>query len=123
MSIYVDYEEFIYLKMKPKHQEIYEKAKLTPEHAQLLLSISSEEIREKLLLSIAKNKLDPIKSREMYHSILKQGNIKGNALPPEIYVNTIDNVIEKIMNKGIDITSFKNETPRYFECVIRIPKL
>ncbi|MFI3325107.1 MAG: hypothetical protein R3Y35_02915 [Clostridia bacterium] len=122
MSIYIDFEELTYLKLNPNEQEIYEKGNLTAEHAKLLLEISCKEIREKLLNTIVENKLNPKQSRNIYYSMLKTYNIKGNKLPTQIYLNTIDNVVKKILDKGVNISSFKNETPHYFECIIRIPK-
>lgn len=122
MSIYIDFDELLYLKLKPSQQEIFEKGNLTPEHARIFLDIPSDEVRELVINETVRKDYTPIQTKAYYFSLVKKEKIKGNKLPTQIFINTIDNVVEKITSKGVNITSMKTETPNYFEYLLRIPK-
>ncbi len=119
-------QELIYLKLNPEDQELFEKANLTVGHAETLLKVHSQKNRSLVLDYVVRKKLSEEQTRQLYEKLFypKSKQRKKERLPNDVrlYVNTINNTINRMKNAGIDAVAQKRETDEYIECIIRIPK-
>lgn len=102
---------------------------LTERHGRALLKLNSEEDVRHVLKAVIKNGLNVKGTEKLIESILsveesheeKKQNIKYS-INYKIYVNTVKQAYETILNTGADVKYSEKDKGNYIEVVVKIPK-
>ena len=104
---------------------------LTERHARALLKLNDENLMKDVLERVIKNDLTVKKTEKLIQSILeglqiqeepdKKQNIKG-AMGIRIYLNTMKQAFDAILNTGIEAKYKEIDKGDYMEVVVKIPK-
>lgn len=102
---------------------------LTERHARALLKIDDNELQIKALSYIIKKDLN-VNETENYIDLLVSPVEPSRSQPQfkklkdiKIFINTINHAVDTMRKAGINALSSENETPDYYEYVVRIPKM
>lgn len=102
---------------------------LTERHGRALLKLNSDEDVRHVLKAVIKNGLNVKATEKLIESILtseepqeeKKQNIKYS-INYKIYVNTVKQAYETILNTGADVKYTEKDKGNYIEVVVKIPK-
>lgn len=118
------------LKFTPKIREAITSSDLSERHARALLKISNEEIVLKLIEQIiqrnlnvsATEKLVDRTLEEMDHEDFKKKMFRNSRINYRLYVNTIKNAYNQILDTGIEAEFKQEDCGDYVELKVIIPK-
>ena len=120
------------LKLSPKVRKILADNNLTERHARALLKLHNEKERVAALEMIVSKKLNVAKTEELVERLIKKNKkkpesrentaIKRTFKDVRIFANTLKQAVEMMRRSGVDAVADKNETDRYIEYTIKIPK-
>ena len=116
------------LKLTPWERERISAARLSERHARTLLRIEDVEKRDNALLTIIAKGLNVAESEKMVSEMLsekkntpsKKRMVVGDI---RLFANTISNAVDTMRRSGVNATAEKNETERFIEYKILIPKI
>lgn len=116
------------LKLTPWERERISAARLSERHARTLLRIEDIEKRDNALLTIIAKGLNVAESEKMVSEMLsekKDAPSKKRMVVGDIrlFANTISNAVDTMRRSGVNATAEKNETERFIEYKILIPKI
>ena len=116
------------LKLTPWQRERISAARLSERHARTLLRIEDTEKRDNALLTIIAKGLNVAESERMVAEMLsekKETPSKKRMVVGDIrlFANTISNAVDTMRRSGVNATAEKNETERFIEYKILIPKI
>ena len=119
------------LKLSPQVRGLCLENSLTERHARALLKLPTEDLMKEVLDKIIKNELtvkkteklimDIIESLEAQEEPEKKQSIKAS-MGIRIYLNTIKQAFDAILNTGIKAKYNEIDKGDYMEVVVRIPK-
>ena len=119
------------LRLTLDEQDWIIKAGLTERHAWALLKLSDEDQRKKALSHIVAENLNVKESERYIESLLHKNSVQNEPCDREkkvvikdvrIFVNTINKAVDTMRLSGIDAISQKQETEKYIEYTVKIPK-
>lgn len=120
------------LKLSPKVRKILADNNLTERHARALLKLHNEKERVAALEMIVSKKLNVAKTEELVERLIRKNKkkpesrentaIKRTFKDVRIFANTLKQAVEMMRRSGVDAVADKNETDRYIEYTIKIPK-
>ncbi|HIW58077.1 MAG TPA: ParB/RepB/Spo0J family partition protein [Firmicutes bacterium] len=120
------------LKLSPKVRKILADNNLTERHARALLKLHNEKERVAALEIIVSKKLNVAKTEELVERLIKKNKkkpesrenaaVKRTFKDVRIFANTLKQAVEMMRRSGVDAVADKNETDRYIEYTIKIPK-
>lgn len=119
------------LRLTLDEQDWIIKAGLTERHARALLKLSDEDQRKKALSHIVAENLNVKESERYIDSLLHKNSVQNEPCDREkkvvikdvrIFVNTINKAVDTMRLSGIDAISQKQETEKYIEYTVKIPK-
>ncbi len=119
------------LRLTLDEQDWIIKAGLTERHARALLKLSDEDQRKKALSHIVAENLNVKESERYIESLLHKNSVQNEPCDREkkvvikdvrIFVNTINKAVDTMRLSGIDAISQKQETEKYIEYTVKIPK-
>lgn len=117
------------LKLSPEIRNIIIDSSLTERHARALLRIEDNELQLKALSYIIKKDLN-VNETDNYIDLLVSPVETSRSQPQfkklkdiKIFINTINHAVDTMRKAGINALSSENETPDYYEYVVRIPKM
>ncbi len=116
------------LKLTPWERERISAARLSERHARTLLRIEDIEKRDNALLTIIAKGLNVAESEKMVTELIsekKETPSKKRMVVGDIrlFANTITNAVDTMRKSGVNATAEKNETERFIEYKILIPKI
>lgn len=117
------------LKLPPVAKDLIVQNELTERHARALLKVEDDELKIKAIKQIVKNDLNVKKTENLidsYLTIEKEKKRKSkrifSKINYKIYVNTIKQAYQTIIDTGFDAEYKECEKDNYIEVVVRIPK-
>lgn len=117
------------LKLSPEIREIIVENSLTERHGRALLRIEDEQLQFTALSYIVKRHLN-VNETENYIDLILSPVETARSQPKfkklkdiKIFINTINHAVDTMRKAGINAVSSENETPDYYEYVVRIPKM
>lgn len=117
------------LKLPPVAKDLIVQNELTERHARALLKVEDDELKLKAIKQIVKNDLNVKKTENLidsYLTIEKEKKRKSkrifSKINYKIYVNTIKQAYQTIIDTGFDAEYNECEKDNYIEVVVRIPK-
>ena len=104
---------------------------LTERHGRALLKLPDEELQLKVLERVIKNELNVKKTEDVIKNVLEE-IIKENKISKRqkmksminyrIYLNTIRNAYDEILNSGVDAEYEQTDKGEFIEVIVKIPK-
>jgi len=100
---------------------------LTERHARVLLKISDEQIRDKVLYYIINRKLNVAQTEEYVNDMYKEQEVvkKARMIPVikdvRLFLNTINKAIDTMQRAGVNAQTEKISTEECIEYIVRIP--
>jgi ParB family chromosome partitioning protein len=117
------------LKLPPIAKDLLVQHKLTERHARALLKVEDDELKIKALKQIVKNDLTVKKTEQLiesYKTLQREEKRKSqrvfSRINYKIYVNTIKQAYQAILDTGFNAEYKEREKDDYIEVVVRIPK-
>lgn len=118
------------LKLPESVKQKIREAKLSERHARALLKVNDEELLLSIVDKIIKKDLNVSETEKLVNSIADDINKKKmrdkryvrNFINYKIYINTIKNAYNEILNTGIDAKYEQEETDEFIEIKVKIPK-
>lgn len=118
------------LKLPESVKQKIREGKLSERHARALLKLDDEELLLSIVEKIIKKDLKVSETEKLVNSIAEDINQKKmrdkryvrNFINYKIYINTIKNAYNEILNTGIDAKFEQDETDDFIEIKVRIPK-
>lgn len=100
---------------------------LTERHTRVLLRLSNEEDREKLLKDVISQRLTVSQTISRSQEIISQKEKRNEPIKLfkdiNVFVNTIDRAVDTMVKSGIEAQLLKNEDDKCIEYSIYIPKI
>lgn len=117
------------LKLPPVAKDLLVQNQLTERHARALLKVESDELKIKAIKQVIKNDLNVKKTEQLietYNVLQKEEKRKSqrifSKINYKIYVNTIKQAYQAILDTGFNAEYKEREKDDYIEVVVRIPK-
>lgn len=117
------------LKLPPIAKDLIVQNDLTERHARALLKIEDDNLKVKAIKQVIKNDLNVKKTEaliESYMTLEKEQKRKTqrifSKINYKIYVNTIKQAYQAIVDTGLDVEYKERDNDDYIEVVVRIPK-
>lgn len=118
------------LKLPESVKQKIREGKLSERHARALLKLDDEELLLSIVEKVIKKDLKVSETEKLVNSIADDINEKKmrdkryvrNFINYKIYINTIKNAYNEILNTGIDAKFEQDETDEFIEIKVRIPK-
>lgn len=117
------------LKLPAMAKDLLIQNKLTERHGRALLKIDDDDLKIKAIKQIAQNDLTVKKTEELvetYNTLKKEEKRKSqrifSKINYKIYVNTIKQAYQTILDTGFNAEYKEREKDDYIEVVVRIPK-
>lgn len=118
------------LKLPESVKQKIREGKLSERHARALLKLDDEELLLSIVDKVIKKDLKVSETEKLVNSIADDINQKKirdkryvrNFINYKIYINTIKNAYNEILNTGIDAKFEQDETDEFIEIKVRIPK-
>ncbi len=119
------------LRLTLEEQDWIISAGLTERHARALLKLSDENLRKEAISHIVGENLNVKESERYIDSLLHKAVVHNDNFQGEkkvvikdvrIFVNTINKALDTMRLSGIDAISHKEETDKYIEYTVKIPK-
>lgn len=118
------------LRLSPETRKVILENSLTERHGRALLRLEDEELQIKALSYIVKRQLNVNETENYIDMILAPVETAARSQPKfkklkdiKIFINTINHAVDTMRKAGINAVSSENETPDYYEYVVRIPKM
>jgi ParB family chromosome partitioning protein len=118
------------LKLSAEERDIIAEYNLTERHARSFIRIADEEERKKIIATVIKRSMNVSSTDKYIDKLLseKEKEIPKNNKPTYIvkdvrlFLNTIDKVVDTIVQSGINIKSEKTDKGEYIEIFLTVPK-
>jgi len=117
------------LKLPPIAKDLLVQHDLTERHARALLKVDDDDLKIKALKQIVKNDLTVKKTEQLlesYKTLQREEKRKSqrvfSRINYKIYVNTIKQAYQAILDTGFNAEYKEREKDDYIEVVVRIPK-
>jgi ParB family transcriptional regulator, chromosome partitioning protein len=115
------------LQLPPFVQKALLDRSITERHARALLSLKDEEKQHKCLLEIIEKELNVKQTEERVKKLLEakatpKKTAKAYSRDFRLAVNTIRQSLDMIKQTGMDVIASEEESDRFYELKIRIPK-
>lgn len=116
------------LKLPDEIRDIITDNGLTERHARALLRIDDNELLIKAITHIINKNLNVNETDSYIDSLVSPVTVRSTPKfkklkDIKIFINTINHAVDTMRKAGINALSSENETPDYYEYVVRIPKM